>query len=392
MIFKHAFLAASVAAATAVSTSTTVFAETQQGVTITPSVGYMAFDSDRELENDFFYSLGLGYQFGNPWALELLYLDSETEVDNFGLDVDQTQIRLDALYHFQREGNWQPYLAGGVGQNEFEAGTPPAGFVVPDPEVDELTLNFGGGFKYYFNDVLGLRTDIRGIYGEENDDLDFALSLGLQLLLGGSSSSSSPAPAAKPQAPTPAAPGDADNDGVIDTQDQCPATPAGVSVDSVGCPLDSDGDGVADYQDDCPDTAKGARVDEKGCYILLTEDREVRLNVQFATNSDVVPEAYYNEIKNVADFMREYVNTSVVIEGHTDDRGAASYNQNLSERRAAAVAEVLVTRFGIDASRVSSAGYGEERPQVSNDTAENRALNRRVVAVVEAQVEKILQK
>jgi len=58
---------------------------------------------------------------------------------------------------------------------------------------------------------------------------------------------------------------DTDNDGVVDSKDICPNTPAGIKVDESGCPLDSDGDGVPDYKDDCPGTPSGAPVDSKGC-------------------------------------------------------------------------------------------------------------------------------
>jgi OOP family OmpA-OmpF porin len=105
--------------------------------------------------------------------------------------------------------------------------------------------------------------------------------------------------------------------------------------------------------------------------------------------TDVVSEEYMAEVQRVADYKRAYYNTDVVIEGHTDDRGAADYNQALSERRAKAVAAVLTNRFGIDANRVSAVGYGEAQPLVDNATAQNRALNRRVVAVVTAQVKTI---
>lgn len=58
---------------------------------------------------------------------------------------------------------------------------------------------------------------------------------------------------------------DADGDGVLDSNDRCPATPANVPVDARGCAFDSDGDGVADYADRCAGTPSGARVDEWGC-------------------------------------------------------------------------------------------------------------------------------
>ncbi|WP_317930765.1 OmpA family protein [Halioxenophilus sp. WMMB6] len=365
------------------ATLPTMAEEQYSGITLTPGLGYYFFDNDRNLEDDALFSIAVGYQFNNPWAFELLYLEANTEADGFGnFDVDHDQLRLDTLYHFNRSGKWQPYLAGGVGRGNFETSF---------ADSDETMLNLGGGLKYYFTDRVALRSDLRAIYGDEDDTFDAALTFGLNILLGGKSSSVSK-PASKP-APTPVAntPADSDKDGVADSADQCADTPAGVVVDAVGCPVDSDRDGVADYQDQCPDTAKGAKVDSKGCYLELLEDREVTLKVQFANNSDEVPEAYMGEVEKVATFMREYVNTSVVIEGHTDDRGAASYNQALSERRAKSVASLLTSRFGIAAERVSAVGYGEEKPLVDNDTAENRATNRRVVAVVKTQVKTIAQ-
>jgi OOP family OmpA-OmpF porin len=190
----------------------------------------------------------------------------------------------------------------------------------------------------------------------------------------------------------PAKPADADMDGVVDSADRCPGTPDGVSVDAAGCPLDSDGDGVYDYQDQCPDTKASLKVDEKGCPMALTESVSIDLTVTFDNNSEVVKESFFEEIKSVADFMNQYEGTSVVIEGHTDDRGSAEYNRNLSDRRAKAVAKVLVERFGIDSSRVSAIGYGEAQPIASNDTAEGRVTNRRVVAKVSSQVEKMMEK
>ena len=65
---------------------------------------------------------------------------------------------------------------------------------------------------------------------------------------------------------------DSDGDGVIDSKDQCPGTPAGVKVDDFGCPLDSDHDGVPDYKDKCPDTKSGLQVDENGCAIDSDND------------------------------------------------------------------------------------------------------------------------
>ena len=66
-----------------------------------------------------------------------------------------------------------------------------------------------------------------------------------------------------------------------------------------------------------------------------------------------------------------------MIEGHTDDTGADSYNQTLSERRAQSVKNLLVT-FNVNPTRVTTVGLGEYQPKVPNTSAENRQMNRRV--------------
>ncbi len=183
-------------------------------------------------------------------------------------------------------------------------------------------------------------------------------------------------------------PGDADGDGVTDDKDHCPNTPAGAPVDRDGCPKDSDRDGVADYEDQCPNTVAGAKVDAKGCEIKSMVLMEVNLNVNFATNSDVITSAYNNDIKRVADFMMKSEGSKVYIEGHTDSTGAEAYNQELSQRRADAVARELVSKYGISSNRVVANGFGETQPIADNSTSEGRRENRRVVAVVKGMVKK----
>jgi OOP family OmpA-OmpF porin len=85
--------------------------------------------------------------------------------------------------------------------------------------------------------------------------------------------------------------------------------------------------------------------------------------------------------------MKQFPQTTTVVEGHTDAVGTEAYNQSLSERRAMAVREVLVNEFGIQPGRVDAIGFGEARPVADNDSEEGRAINRRVEAVVEARVE-----
>ncbi len=111
----------------------------------------------------------------------------------------------------------------------------------------------------------------------------------------------------------------------------------------------------------------------------------VELDVKFDFDKSKVKEESYADIKNLADFMKQYPQTTTVVEGHTDSIGTDAYNQGLSERRANAVRDVLVNQYGIGGDRVNSVGYGESRPVADNATSAGRAINRRVEAAVEAQ-------
>lgn len=154
--------------------------------------------------------------------------------------------------------------------------------------------------------------------------------------------------------------------------------------------VDTDADGVVDYVDQCAFTERGAKVDERGCYILIQEQQEISLQVNFAFDSDVIESYYSPDVQAVADFMREYPLSRVEIEGHTDSDGSDEYNIDLSQRRAQAVALLLVNEFTVASTRVTAVGYGEQRPLFTNNTEGNKAKNRRVVAVIRAAEERRL--
>jgi outer membrane protein OmpA-like peptidoglycan-associated protein len=128
-------------------------------------------------------------------------------------------------------------------------------------------------------------------------------------------------------------------------------------------------------------------VEETVTEVAVAEPAEavrVELDVKFDFDKAVVKQESYGEVKNLADFLTQYPQTTTVVEGHTDSVGPDAYNQKLSERRANAVREVLVKQYGVGDDRVSAVGYGETRPVADNATAEGRAINRRVEAEVEA--------
>ncbi|SDI46075.1 Outer membrane protein OmpA [Pseudomonas flavescens] len=110
----------------------------------------------------------------------------------------------------------------------------------------------------------------------------------------------------------------------------------------------------------------------------------VELDVKFDFDKSQVKQQSLGDIQSLADFMKQYPQTSTVVEGHTDSVGTDAYNQALSERRAKAVRDVLVNQYGVGGTRVEAVGYGESRPVADNATEEGRAINRRVEAEVEA--------
>ncbi len=126
-------------------------------------------------------------------------------------------------------------------------------------------------------------------------------------------------------------------------------------------------------------TVTGATVERVGEGIQVT----FASGLLFAFDaSQVLPTAATN-LSNLAVSLNQYPNTNVLIVGHTDASGAADYNQALSERRAQAAADYLVSQ-GVSASRLHTVGRGETEPVASNATDAGMALNRRVEVAIYA--------
>lgn len=333
---------------------------------------------NRLIEDSSTSSLGLGYDFSNGWGIELNGTLAEPEFTNTTTEFDAQIIGLDALYHFNR-GRFQPYISFGAGQLEYT--------YQDDTTFDDATGQFGLGAKFFLTSWLAIRAEGKAVRGFDSGENDNVASAGIVLKFGGSKPKATPTPT---PIPTPIIM-DGDGDGVADALDLCLNTRSGVAVNVKGCMIDADKDGVADADDKCPDTEPGARVKADGCYMVLKEDVSVQLHVKFGTGSAEVISNSYDEINKLAQFLKEYPQTKVVIEGHSDSSGAAEYNRKLSQRRAAAVARILVEQFIVDPNRVSAIGYGEDRPLVPNDSPENRAKNRRVTAVVSTQIERVIK-
>lgn len=113
-----------------------------------------------------------------------------------------------------------------------------------------------------------------------------------------------------------------------------------------------------------------AKQTERGMVLTLGD-------VLFDTAAATLKPGANTQMDRIAQFMQKNPETKVIIEGHTDSRGAEAYNEQLSQRRAQAVQDALAIR-GIDRSRVEAVGRGEAYPVASNDTTAGRQQNRRV--------------
>ena len=346
------------------------------GVTVTPLLlGYHYVDgisktedkqgeqfSNTHQDNDLYTGAGIGIELTPTIALELEY----GETDSDALDANGDNVTGHEFEQKSYSGNFtigtetfsgytnspfKPYVLIGAGQSKTSMA-----FDDGSKATSKDTIgNLGLGAYYRINDALSLRGEGRAIYNFDNDWWEGLALAGLNVVLGGHL-----APAAPLVEPTPVEPivltdGDDDQDGVPNSVDKCPGTPLNVVVDADGCPRQ----------------------------ISVDDALRMELRVFFDNDKTVIKDQYKPEIQKVAEKMNEYPNSTASIEGHASKTGpSARYNQRLSEARANAVKSMLVNQFGVAPQRISTVGYGYDRPIADNNTAEGRAMNRRVYAII----------
>lgn len=141
------------------------------------------------------------------------------------------------------------------------------------------------------------------------------------------------------------------------------------------------GAAIGNYMDrqsrELEEDLEGAKVERVGEGIKITFDS----GILFALNSSSLSDASKEEIAKLAEILQKYEDTNVMFAGYTDSSGSDEYNLKLSEERAKSVAE-FAAFTGVDATRMTITGYGEENPVSSNETAEGRAENRRVEVAI----------
>lgn len=307
---------------------------------ISPFAGYHVFESNQNLENGLTYGVRLGYHFTRHWTVEGAVSMVNSAVDDAGItgaspgqfrspadDVDLLLYQVDALYHFRPNNKLSPYLVGGYGAADYSPS-------ISNKEMS--TFNLGGGIKYWLTDTVALRLDVRDHFVSEVFDDGYhniSTTLGVSFAFGGNRT-------AKPQratAPQPA-------------QREAP-----------------------------PAQAPPAEV-------IVLEFEDIHFDFDRST---ITPEAR-RILNNSISVLQNNPETKVRIAGYTSAAGTAEHNQGLSEDRATAIKQYLITDGGISEDRLSVIGYGNTRParhESSPTTKNSLAAKENMRALFEIVVE-----
>ena len=311
------------------ATSFGALAQGQGAVEVEGFVNRYFTDSQRDFAHDEGNLFGgsIGYYLTDDVELALSYgeyHDLRGEGSRGSKNIKGNLTDLKAIYHFGQPGvGLRPYVSAGVAHQSI-------GQADRGGRDRSTFANVGTGLKYYFTENFFAKASVDGMYNIDADEAEWMAGVGVGLNFGGGARQVAAVEPTPEPAPAP----------IVDTEPE----PA-------------------------PELVR------------------VELDVKFDFDKSRVREESYSDIKNLADFMQQYPQTSTTVEGHTDSVGTDQYNQRLSERRAEAVRNVLVNEYGVEGGRVNSVGYGESRPVADNSTEEGRQINRRVEAEVEAQVQ-----
>lgn len=282
-----------------------------------------------------------GYRMTELFETRLSYTHFNPVADNHNYDLSSGKsIALDLLYFPFKESF---YVVGGAD--------------ILDVEGSDLSAALGAGYRHYLSQNTALYFEGKGHYQFDDNHTDFSTKIGFIYYFG-----------------TQKAP--------IKRSEPVKIKAAAVAPVVAVAALDSDNDGVLDSKDNCADTPATDKVNEVGCTVFTQEQDTVELLINFDNNKAVVKEKYTPIMAKVAKFMEAYPDLSLTIKGHSSAKGSAEYNQTLSAKRAQAVVDVLIKDFGIDASRLNSIGYGESELLNTDNTAEAHEQNRRIEATI----------
>lgn len=162
-------------------------------------------------------------------------------------------------------------------------------------------------------------------------------------------------------------------------------TPVANQIDDL---LDDDNDGVINARDLCAETPRTAEIDNDGCGTKISASEEVSILILFNNNSAEINSGFQQQINTMSDFLTQYPETSVELQGYASKVGNSKYNLKLSKRRADNVRLALLNN-GIDESRIKIVGFGDTKLADYGNDEISHARNRKVKATVVGSYESI---
>lgn len=321
---RYTLLAAGLFAATAALNSHAQLPRAGM-VLINPAAQFIWYGSDRaadtlDLDDQTGWQIGAEYMLTDRFGLEAVYSEQKPDLDSelsHSIDIDDRRWRLDALYYFPNSSKWVPYIAGGAGEGRFDINVDddlPAGAEIDGDHARETQLNLGGGVRYFFNENVSLRADLRAVQSLDESKTDAVASLGLSFSFGGEKPAPVVAPAPEPLPPP-------------------PPPPPPPQVEKV----------------------------------------KLSSEALFDFNKATLRPGAIQSLDELSAKLSSHANQidSVKVYGHTDRIGSADYNQKLSEERANSVRDYLVSH-GVPAGKVSAQGKGMSDPVTTDCTGTKR--------------------
>lgn len=387
---------------------------------VSPMVGGVTFGGGQHLESAPVFALRGGYNFTKHLGVEALFDYAKSRSTRSSDTQDFFRYGADLLLHLWPDDKFVPYLAGGFAALDLKGSN--AG-----DSSTEVAYDLGAGFKYFVTEDMAWRADARGIFYDSEFAVEY--TTGVYIPFGGAPdvvkladppappqpvvrplvadlpAQAAPAPAvvepppvviAAPEVALSAAPASivkgerATLSWKSQHADNCEMRPA-LGVVPVNGTLTVTPDIDTLYSLTCK--GKGGTASSSAAVVVAVPKAMVPqpatpqerfcnkpslIVINFDTDKFDIKPKYYGELKTVGEFLKEFPEAYGEISGHTDSIHTRQYNQKLSERRASSVKEYIIKTFAVDPKRLTSRGYGEDKPIASNNTADGRAKNRRI--------------
>lgn len=381
---------------------------------VSPVVGGITFEHNQHLETAPLFGARVGYNFTSRIGVEALFDYARTQATVSKQDVDFYRYGGELLYHLWPDNKFVPYLAAGYagmslkGDNLYPAKT-------------KGVIDYGLGFKYFVTDDVAWRADVRGLMysfsHKERNAVEY--TTGVYIPFGGTPAVSKladpppppptvvKAPPAAPQATLTASPASINKDqnstltwtsknateceiapvvGSVKTEGSTTVTPDSKTTYTLNCKGEG-GSAVSTAtvavavaaQPPPPPVVEAAQPKASAAAARFCNKPAI-LMINFDVDKHDIKPQYQGELKTVGDFLKEFPTSHGEISGHTDSTNTKAYNQKLSERRANSVKQYIIKNFSIAPERLTSKGYGLEKPIATNKTKEGKAKNRRIEA------------